>query len=183
MNKKSNIFLSLAVLLLSLLLIGSSSVMAQPYGQGTYDANVPYGGETSLSIATNGNVTIPVTPTSAGVSASGTSTVTVTSTDVQGYELYVRALGSTSLTNFSSTLPASANGVPAALAMNTWGYNTDASSNFVGMLLTDTLIRSTTGPVSAGQNTTVTYGIRIDLSKAAGNYSTTVMYTAVPKTD
>lgn len=183
MNKKRNIFLSFSFLFAIAVIAGAPSVIAQPYGQGTYDANVPYGNETSLSIATNGNVTIPVTPTSAGVSANGSSTVTVTSTDVQGYELYVRALSSTNLTNFSSTLPASANGVPAALAMNTWGYNTDASSNFVGMLLTDTLIRSTTGPVGAGQNTTVTYGIRIDLSKAAGNYTTTVMYTAVPKTD
>ena len=183
MNKKSKKTLIFGISLFSLSVLLTQSVLAQPYGQGTYDANVPYGAETSLSIATNGNVTIPVTPTSAGVNANGTSTVTVTSTDVVGYELYVRALGSTDLTNFTSTLPASANGTPAPLAMNTWGYNTDGSANFVGMLLTDTLIRSTTGPVSGGQNTIVTYGIRIDLSKAAGNYSTTVMYTAVPQTD
>lgn len=183
MNKKSNYLLTFVLFVVSLVTIGSGVVSAQPYGQGIYDANVPYGAETSLSIATNGNVTIPVTPTSAGVAASGTSTVTVTSTDVQGYQLFVRALSDTDLTNFTSTLPASANGVPAPLAMNTWGYNTDGSANFVGMLLTDTLIRSTTGPVSSGQNTNVTYGILLDLSKAAGNYTTTVIYTAVPQTD
>ena len=183
MIKKSKRILIFGISLFTFTAGMVSSVVAQPYGQGVYDANVPYGNETSLSIATNGNVTIPVTPTSAGVAANGTSIVTVTSTDVRGYELYVRAIGSTNLTNFSSTLPASANGVPASLAMNTWGYNTDGSANFVGILLSDTLIRSTIGPVSTGQNTSVTYGIRIDLSKAAGNYTTTVMYTAVPKTN
>jgi len=183
MNKKNNIFLAFVFSLPALLLMASTTVLAQPYGQGTYDANVPYGNETSLSIATNGNVTIPITPTSAGAAANGSSVVTVTSTDVQGYELYIRALADTNLTNFSSTLPASANAVPASLALNTWGYNTNASSSFVGITLTDTLLRSTTGPRSSGENTTITYGMFLDLTKAAGNYTTTVIYTAVPQTD
>lgn len=183
MNKKNNIFLIFLFLLVSVVAISAPTVLAQPYGQGVYNANVPYGNETSLSIATDGNVTIPITPTSAGVSANGSSIITVTSTDVQGYELYIRALSDTALANFTSTLPASGNAVPASLAINTWGYNTNASSNFVGISLTDTLIRSTAGPVSSGQNTTVTYGIFLDLARAAGNYTTTVIYTAVPLTD
>ncbi len=156
---------------------------ASPYGKGVYGANVPYGSQTALSIATSGNVSIPITPTSSGVLATGTSTVTVTSTDVTGYKLYVRALTSTNMNNLGALLPASANGSPAALAINTWGYNTDASNNFAGMTLTDTLIRSVTGPVSAGDPTAVTYGIKLDLSKPAGNYLATVIYTAVPQTN
>jgi hypothetical protein len=122
MNKKNNIFLIFLFILVSVVAIGAPTVLAQPYGQGVYNANIPYGNETSLSIATDGNVTIPITPTSAGVSANGSSIITVTSTDVQGYELYIRALSDTALANFTSTLPASGNAVPASLALNTWGY-------------------------------------------------------------
>lgn len=156
---------------------------AQPYGAGSYNANVPYGDQTSLSIGTSGNITIPITPTSNGVSASGTSNVTVTSTDVMGFKLYIRSLTSTDMTNFSSILPTSGNGSPAALAMNTWGYNTDGSSNYVGISLSDTLIKTVNAPASTGDVTSVKYGINLDLAKAAGNYSITVLYTAAPQTD
>jgi len=156
---------------------------AQPYGKGKYNENVPYGSQTSLSISTNGNVNIPITPTSTGVSASGTSQVTVSSTDVMGYKLYIRALNSTSMDNLGTPLPASANGSPAPLAMDTWGYNIDASSNFTGISLSDSLIHSKTGPISSGEITTVTYGVKLDLAKPAGNYVASVIYTAVPQTD
>lgn len=160
-----------------------SIVNASPYGKGVYGANVPYGSQTSLSIATNGNVTIPITPTTSGVLATGTSTVTVTSTDVMGYKLYLRALTNTTMNNLGALLPASANGSPAALAINTWGYNTDASSNFTGPTLTDALIRSITVPASTGDITSVTYGMNLDFAKPAGKYVATVIYTAVPQTN
>lgn len=155
---------------------------AQPYGKGLYNENVPYGAQTALSIATNGNVTVPITPTTSGVLATGTSNVTVTTTDVKGFKLYIRSLTSTDMNNLGALIPASANGSPAALATNTWGYNTDASSNFTGMTLSDVLIRTLNTPASSGDVTTVTYGIKLDLVKPAGNYTTTVIYTAVPQT-
>jgi len=156
---------------------------AQPYSKGVYGANVSYGSQTSLSIATNGNKSIPITPTVSGVMATGTSVVTVTSTDVKGYKLYIRALSNTNMNNLGALLPASANGSPAALATNTWGYNTDASSNFAGISLSDALIRSITVPASSGDITNVTYGIKLDMSKPAGNYVANIVYTAVPQTD
>lgn len=164
--------------------ITPSTISAQPYGKGKYDTNVPYGSETSITISTSGDVSIPITPTEAGTLGTSNSTVTVTSTDVVGYKLYIRASGATTnMVNGPDTLPASANGSPATLATNTWGYNTDGSNNFVGINLTDTLIKNTTGPFGSGDNTTVTYGVMIDNSKPAGNYSTTILYTAAPKTD
>lgn len=157
---------------------------AQPFGKGKYSENVPYGSETSITISTNGNVTIPITPVESGTLGTGSSIVTVTSTDVVGYKLYIRAAGaSTNMVNGPDNLPTSANGSPAALATNTWGYNTDGSSNFVGISLTDSLIKNATGPFSSGDNTTFTYGVKIDNSKPAGNYSTTILYTAAPQTD
>lgn len=156
---------------------------AQPYGKGLY-GQVQYGDETSLSIATDGNITIAsITPVTGGTLATGNSVVTVTSTDVKGFKLYVRSLTSTDMDNQGALVPASGNGSPATLAVNTWGYNTDASANFVGMTLSDVLIKSLTIPASSGDVTTFTYGINIDLSKPAGNYSTSVIYTAVPQTD
>lgn len=157
---------------------------AQPFGKGKYDANVPYGSETSITISTSGDITIPITPTEAGTLGTSNSTVTVTSTDVVGYKLYIRASGATTnMVNGPDTLPTSANGSPAALAINTWGYNTDGSSNFVGINLVDALIKNATGPFGSGDNTTIKYGVMIDNSKPAGNYSTTILYTAAPKTD
>lgn len=180
MNKTTPILILILAMVFSLNMPSIS--YAAPYGKGVYGENVPYGGETTLSIATDGNVSIPITPTSSGVLATGTSSVTVTTTDVKGYKLYIRALSNTNMNNLGALLPASANGSPAALAVNTWGYNTDASSNFVGMTLTDTLIRSLTIPASSGDVTVVTYGIKLDLAKPSGNYATTVIYTAVPQT-
>ena len=155
---------------------------ASPYGVGIYNANVPYGGETQLTISTSGAISIPINPSVGGTLGSASGTVTVVSTDVVGYKLYVRALTSTNMVNGVASLPASANGSPAALATNTWGYNLDASTNFTGITSSDVLIRSAVGPFTSGDTTTVTYGVKIDQSKAAGNYSSTVIYTAVPQT-
>lgn len=158
--------------------------LAQPYGKGIYNANVPYGSTTSLTISTNGTVTITITPASGGTLATGTSTVTVTSKDVVGYNLYLRdTAASTALVNGANTIPASGNVSPAALAINTWGYNTDASTNFTGITASDALLKSATGPFTAGDITTVTYGVNIDLTKLPGTYSTTVMYTATDRTN
>jgi len=179
---KKNIFYLLSTIIFVAILASSVSY-AQPYGKGVYSANVPYGDETSLSIATNGNINIPITPTITGVLATGTSTITVTSTDVMGYKLYIRALSDTNMNNLGSLLPASANVSPAPLAMDTWGYNTDASTNFAGITLNDVLIHSITTPASTGDMTYVTYGIKLDMAKAAGNYVANIVYTAVPQTD
>jgi hypothetical protein len=85
--------------------------------------------------------------------------------------------------NLGTPLPASANSTPATLAVNTWGYNTDASNNFVGITLADVLIHSLIGPASSGDITNVTYGAKLDLTKPAGNYVASVAYTAVSQTN
>lgn len=158
-------------------------VSASSYNQGIYNENVPYGSATYIAINTNGNVSLAVTPTSSGTLTTTTSNVTVTSTDVVGHKLYIRSDNSTDMNNPGDTLPTSGNIIPASLGVNTWGYNTDGSNNFVGSSLTDTLIRSVTGPTPSGDVTTVTYGVKVDLAKPAGNYTTSIVYTAVPDID
>ena len=179
MKKKTTLITILCIMLI----VPSSYCFAQPYGQGIYSENVPYGDLTSLSITTSGNVTIPITPTDDGTLATSTNDITVTSTDVMGYKLYIRALESTDMDNLGDKLPTSSNEEPGALISNTWGYNTNASNLFTGLSLDDTLIRSISTPVSSGHITAVTYGIKVDMAKPAGNYIATVVYTAVPQTN
>lgn len=178
--KKSILFV---LLVLSTVIVGSPFAFASSYNQGKYNAVVPYNTATYIAIATSGNISLAVTPVSGGSFVTGSNTVTVTSTDVVGYKLYLRSGSSTNMTNLGDNLPTSANVTPAALSVNTWGYNTDGSSNFVGSSLTDTLIRTLVGPASTGDVTTVTYGINVDLAKPAGNYTTSIVYTAVPEID
>ena len=178
---KKTIVLLIVIFLTSISLQTYS--FAQPYGKGKYGIDVPYGSQTSLSIATNGDISIGITPTEAGALATGSSQVTVTSTDVVGYKLYIRALSDTNMDNLGSLLPASTNVTAAALAVDTWGYNTDASNNFIGMTSSDALIKSTAAPVKNGEITTITYGLKLDMAKPAGKYSTSVIYTATPQTD
>ncbi|MEI6480804.1 MAG: hypothetical protein WCO19_00720 [Candidatus Saccharibacteria bacterium] len=176
-----------ALLSMALCIIGFSAgsvAHAQPYGKGTFGADVPYGSQTSLSIATGGNVSIQITPDDNAVLGTGTNLVTVTSTDVVGYSLYIRSLTSSNMTNGPAVLPASGNAVPGALSANTWGYNSNLSpTNFVGMTTANVLVKSGTGPFTAGDPTTFTYGVKIDNEKPAGNYVTSVVYTAAPQTD
>jgi hypothetical protein len=183
-GKIRRVAIYLVVLALNLWIsqFATTPALAQPFGAGKFGANVPYGSQTSLTISTSGNVTISVTPTDNGTLGTATNAVTVYSTDVVGYELYINSLTTTDMTNGAYTLPASANGSPAPLVSNTWGYNTDASANFVGTTTSQVLITSALGPFTAGDTTNVTYGVKVDNAKPAGNYTTTVVYTAAPQT-
>ena len=155
---------------------------AQPFGLGVFGEDIPFGAVTSLSIAINGTVDLQLSPVGQDFEAADSHDVVVTSTDVVGYKLYVYALNSTALANGTSTIPASANGSPAPLALNSWGYNTDASTNYVGLLLTPREIKAVSGPRASGDVTTVTYGVYAPQTTAAGSYTSSIVYTAVPET-
>lgn len=176
------LFISLSLFCANLLL-SHGFVYAQPYGKGKFGANVPYGSQTSLTISTGAVNAIQVTPNDSPVLGTTSNVVTVTSTDVVGYDLYIRSSGSTNMTNSPSVIPASVNTLPAVLATNTWGYNTDASTNFVGITSSDVLVKTAAGPYTSGDQTTFTFGVKLDNNKPAGNYTTSIVYTAAPQTD
>ncbi|MEO5950695.1 MAG: hypothetical protein ABIQ04_04570 [Candidatus Saccharimonadales bacterium] len=156
-----------------------TTVMASPFGQGVFGANVPFGSVTSLAINLGGNVSLSLTTSGANLAGTGSHVITVTSTDVVGYQLFARSNGSTNMTGASATIPASANSTPAALSLNSWGFNTDGSANFVGMTTVPRLIKDTSGPAKTGDTTTVTYKAFTDSTQASGQYSTAVIYTVV----
>jgi len=155
------------------------TVSASPFGQGVFGAHVPFGSATSLSIALGGNVSLSLTPSGGNFTGSGSHTITVISTDVVGYSLYVYSPSGTTMTNGSATIPASTNTTAGPLSVNSWGYNTDASSNYLGMTTTPVLLKSASGPYETGDNTAVTYGVLTDITKAAGSYTVSVTYTGV----
>lgn len=152
---------------------------ASPFGQGVFGADVPFGSITSLSINLGGNVTLGLAPDSGNLRGTGSHTVTVTSTDVVGYQLFVRSTSTTNLVNGANTIPTSVNTTPAPLALGSWGFNTDASTNFVGMTTTPYLLKDTTGPSKNGDSTVVTYSAYTSRTQPAGTYTTSVTYTAV----
>ena len=159
-----------------------NAASASPFGWGVFGANVPFGSGTSLSINLGGNVSISLASNGTNFTGTGSHTVTVTSTDVVGYQLYAHTTGSTNMTSGSATIPASTNSTAGALAVGTWGYNTTGSTtNFLGMLTTNSLLKDGTGPFESGDSTTVTYGALTDLSQPAGSYSVAMTYTAVAK--
>ncbi len=165
--------------LLGLLSI-APTVAASPFGQGVFGAQVPFGSVTSLSIALGGNVNLNLTPSGATFVGQGSHILTVTSTDVVGHSLYIYSPGGTNMVNGSYTIPASSNTSAGALATNTWGYNIDGSTNYIGMTTTPVLLKTATGPFYDSDDTTnVYYGVLTDITKGNGSYSVTVTYTAV----
>jgi hypothetical protein len=172
-----------AVLVVVCCALLQQSAAASPFGQGVFGADVPFGSVTSLSIALGGNVFLALTPSGPNFTASGSHTITVTSTDVVGYKLYAYNPTSTAMTNGSDTIPASTNTTAGSLAVNSWGYNTDGMTNYLGMTTTPALIKDTTGPSKTGDSTPVTYGVLTDITKGAGAYTVSVVYTVVAKTD
>lgn len=160
----------------------AAPVSAAPFGLGLFGENVPFGGVTSLSMAINGTVDLQLAPSGPNFEATDSHDVVITSTDVVGYKLYVYALNSASLQSVGGDIPASANVVPGPLALDSWGYNTDASSNYVGLTLTPREIKAALGPYASGDTTTVTYRAYVPPTTAAGDYASSIVYTAVPET-
>ena len=158
-----------------------TTAWASPFGQGVFGADVPFGGYTSLSIALSGNPTLSMSPSGQNFVGSGSHTVTVTTTDVVGYRLYIYSPSSTNMTNGAETIAASANISPNTLAVNTWGYNTTGTTNYVGITNSPVVLKDANGPYKSGDNTTVTYGVLVGPTKGAGQYTSSVVYTAVAK--
>lgn len=169
---------------LGLLLVASipASVSANPFGQGVFGADVPFGVETNITIALGGNVGLNLLPNGNTFEGTGSHTLTVTTTDVVGYRLYIYAPNGAAMTNGSETIAASSNVAPGTLAMDTWGYNTDGSTtDFIGVTDTPVVLKDANGPYKNGDDTTVTYGMRLSATKGAGEYASSVVYTAVTK--
>lgn len=169
------------LILTGLLFLLAQSATAAPFGKGVFGADVPYGSLTSLSIDFNTSVSMILAPSGPNFYGTGSQTVTVTSTDVVGYSLYVHNPTSPAMQSGSDSIPASSNVTPGALAVNTWGYNTNGSANFKGLTTSQAMVTDKNGPFKNGDVTTVTYGALVNSSKTSGTYTVDITYTAIGK--
>jgi hypothetical protein len=172
------------------------------YGSGEYGACV-YGQACSISITSNGSVSLNVTPTGSGSCTVQSDLVSVFTDDSNGYVLTLAdGSNNTSLTNGTNTIASSSGtlGSPASLSGNGWGYRIDglgafgagptlAQSNashsstlFAGVTPSNSggdTIASTSSPADPAVATTVWYGACANSSVGSGQYTTQVVYTAV----
>lgn len=154
----------------------------------------------TISMTTSGTVAITLTPTGTGSVSSASDTVSVATNSSNGYTLTLAdGDANTNLVNGANNLAAH-NGTfaaPTALATNTWGYrvvsaggfgasaysaetdNGSSTSTWAGVPATGSAqTLKTTGATTAGDTTTVWYGVKVDTTKPSGVYSDTVTYTA-----
>jgi hypothetical protein len=201
-NWKRNISILLACVGLVLC---SGQAIAYPsgeYGSGTY-GSCEYGVACSISLSSNGSVSLSVTPTSSGSCTIQSDSATVFTDDTNGYTLTLADSGTnTALINGSSSISTTSGTItsPTTLTGNSWGYRVDGLGSFGsgpttsqsnvghgGMLfagieasdqLADT-IATTSGAADPAVTTTVWYGACADTSVSSGAYTTQVIYTAV----
>lgn len=172
------------------------------YGAGTY-GSCQYGVSCSISLSSNGNISLNIVPSSGGSCTIDSDTATVLTDDSSGYTLSLADSSTgTSLANGASSISATSGtlGSPAALTANKWGYRVDglgsfgagpttSQSNvaiggtlFAGIVASnqtaDTIATSSTAADPA-VTTKVWYGACADTSLKSGAYTTQVLYTAV----
>ncbi len=153
----------------------------------------------TISMTTSGTVNLNVTPVSGGAQTSAADTVTVATNNSTGYALTLANSDTTlTLVSGANTIAAHA-GTQAAssvLANNTWGYHVDsvgdmgtggaAQSNVTTSAIKYAGVPSSAAPntlkststVTAGDVTSVYYGVKADTTKPSGTYTDTVTYTA-----
>jgi hypothetical protein len=172
------------------------------YGSATYGA-CSYGVACSISVTSNGNVSLNVTPAAGGMCTIQSDSVAVLTDDTNGYTLTLADSGTnTALINGASSINATSGTLasPTTLTANSWGYRVDGLGSFgSGPTLSQSnisppsslfggvepstsaadTIATTSGAADPAQTTTVWYGACADTSVKSGTYSTQVIYTAV----
>ena len=204
--KHSKLALQLLSLAGFLLIIGSggssSAYTTGTFGSGTYGW-CQYGVACSISLSSNGNISLNVTPNSSGSCTIQSDTATVFTDDSNGYSLTLADSSTgTSLINGSATINATSGtfASPSTLTGNSWGYRVDGvgsfgsgpttaqtnaargSTLFAGIEAsnqTADTIASTAVAADPSVTTTVWYGVCADTSVSSGSYTTQVIYTAV----
>lgn len=205
-NLRGKYILCLPILIMGLVLVLFSS-LAMAYSSGTYGSGAygscEYGVSCSISLSSNGTVSLGVTPSSSGSCTIQSDTVTVFTDDTNGYTLTLADNGTnTALVNGATSINATGGTItsPSTLSGNSWGYRVDGldsfgsgptinqtnvsrnSTLFAGIEASDQLpdtIAVTSGAADPAVTTTVWYGACADTTVSSGNYSTQVIYTAV----
>lgn len=182
------------------LFFGGAASADNNYGAGTYGA-CQYG-SCSITLSSNGAVSLDIVPTASGACTIQSDSVSVLTDNSNGYTLSVSdAAASSALTAGANTIAATPGTFtsPQTLASNKWGYRVDGAGGFgsgptsgqssgaasglafaglpTSSQTADTLVH-TNGPADPAEVTKIWYGVCANLSTVADTYSTQVVYTA-----
>ena len=189
------------VILIVVFMLPTLSASAINYNSGTY-GSCQYS-SCSITLTSNGSVSLNVTPSGAGSCTTASDTATVTTDDSNGYSLTLADMTTnTALVNGAATIPASGGSLvsPIPLTADRWGYRVDGVGGFgagpttaqsnVGLNSTtyagiqpsnataDT-IATTSVPANPAVSTTVWYSVCARADVVPGAYTTVVTYTAI----
>jgi hypothetical protein len=192
---------------LVVLFMSASSLVANAYQSGTYGSGTygscAYGIACSISLTSNGTVSLNVTPGVGGACTIQSDTASVLTDDANGYTLTLADNSTnTGLVNGSYTIPATSGtfASPTALTANTWGYRVDGAGSFgsgpttsqtnisPGSLTfaaieasnqTPDVLANTSTAADPAVTTTVWYGACANQTVTSGTYTTQVTYTAL----
>lgn len=154
----------------------------------------------TISVSSNGTVSLSLTPTGGSVVSSASDTVTVSTNNTNGYSLTLQnADAASDLTSGGNTIGAHAGtvGAPTALAANTWGFAVGGLGTFDASYIAEDNATSSatkwagvptsggtaatlksTATTAANDNTVVWYAANVDTNQPTGTYTDTVTYTA-----
>jgi len=146
----------------------------------------PHTTETCLNLGTTGLVDFGhITPTTTGTTATVNATINVR-TNAPGYDLKFSTASTTNTLNhnpvFAPTNYTISPTTTTALDINSWGYSTNSGTTFSAVPTSTapvTLKSTTTANDTLGEDTTITYGLKVNDSQASGTYQTTLLYTAL----
>lgn len=170
------------------------------YGSGSY-GGCAYGSCT-ITLSGGSTANVGVIPSAAGKCTVQSDTVSVLTDSPAGYSLTMTTSTTSNALSGPSTIPASSGSAasPITLAMNTWGYRVDGlggfgagptnaqsngstpSATFAAVPASNqspAQIASSASAANPAVNTTIWYGVCANASLPAGNYASTVTYTAV----
>ena len=146
-----------------------------------------YADDTITITLPSSSVNLPITPTSSGVFNSTDINVQVTTSNTAGYTLSMTA-ASTNLTRTAAvneTTPI----IPTLLSSYSesafptgyWGYKLSSDSSFSPIASSITIADPDESTANTAISNVITFAAKLDNSKPAGNYTTTLTFTATGK--
>lgn len=159
----------------------------------------------TITVNSGASVALNVAPSSGAAVSTASNTVTVTTNNATGYDLTLSTTGAERDLVKGSDHIAAHTGTwasPSTLATNSWGYRIDNAGTFGAGPTTvlnsaasssqtwagvpasgsaQNIKTSSTNTSGAGDDVTVWYAMSADATKPSGNYTNSVVYTAVTK--
>ena len=140
-----------------------------------------------VSIGIAQTVDINITPRSSGTFQTATSKLNVNTNNTSGFSVYLRTPNSTAnltavdKTNPVSITPVATNTNASDFSPNTWGYTigSNPAYNPVTTTINAPIINETSVNTTSGNQYDLTFGVNIDTSLPAGQYTNTIEISAV----